>query len=502
MKTTHQNHIAALTVCATIALAYGETWLSLTTLWAKMDYSYSYGFLALALGFWHVYKNRETLFTPVSNTNVLGLLMLGCLSITWMMLDFLKIQVMTQLMMPAILFSVAFASFGFATAVRLTPAYLYLLFSVPVWDYLNPLLQSTTALVASSVLSLTNLAVYIDGNFISIPYGTFEVAGGCSGLRYFMCALVLVLFYSQQNKENSLSTCIKLFGVAILFALFANWLRVILIILIGYYSEMQSSIVEDHDVFGWYVFIGTFTPAFFILNWIEKRGAPKQVTPPPLNKKIGKSPLAWTITATLSCIVLGPLAKELHAKNAADINTSYQLNPAIPLLGWDIKRTSGDWRPVFLGARYADSLSFTNDAHTITINMLYFQNELQGRELVNNNNRIADDKVWRIESAPQGINEPSKFSIRTQVISQGRHQKKLVFSYYKIGDYIYSNMLKTKLSQLQALIDPSVFQGFLAFSIDCRAECIKESQALALFQEAYETAGSIIPSAAPDEIRP
>src|SRR5690554_8110709 len=62
---------------------------------------------------------------------------------------------------------------------------------------------------------------------------------------------------------------LMLFGLGVVFALVANWIRVFVIIYMGYKTNMQSSLIDDHDNFGWWVFAGTLVPLYFIARRLE-----------------------------------------------------------------------------------------------------------------------------------------------------------------------------------------------------------------------------------------
>jgi len=50
-------------------------------------------------------------------------------------------------------------------------------------------------------------------------------------------------------------------------ALVANWLRVAGIVWIGYLTEMQSEMIQDHYMYGWFVFAIFLIPIF----WFDQK---------------------------------------------------------------------------------------------------------------------------------------------------------------------------------------------------------------------------------------
>ncbi len=152
----------------------------------------------------------------------------------------------------------------------------------------------------------------VEGVFVYlIGVGTFEVAHGCSGLRYLLVggqALVLIYGELYLSRLRSRITLFCLGGVA--FALLANWIRVFVIIYMGgYETNMQSGLIEDHENFGWWVFAGTLVPPlYFLARQLEKRD--DQVVASQDNdekqdhaKPAGKATVAVTVVALLGGLV-------------------------------------------------------------------------------------------------------------------------------------------------------------------------------------------------------
>jgi exosortase len=136
----------------------------------------------------------------------------------------------------------------------------FLIFIFPFWGVLTPILQDISVVAVTFIMGFTGVPTYVQGQFITIPAGVFEIAGGCSGLRYLIVSLVissLFIFLYIKNAKHAL----MFFIVAILGALLTNWIRITALILIGQYTNMESSLMEDHNTFGWYLYI----PFMFLL---------------------------------------------------------------------------------------------------------------------------------------------------------------------------------------------------------------------------------------------
>lgn len=142
----------------------------------------------------------------------------------------------------------------------------YLIFLLPVWGTLSGLLQTLSVVVVSGIMGLTGIPVYVESVFVQIPAGTFEIADGCSGLRYMIVSLAIATIYIFMFVRST-SSAIKLLLLAIVGALITNWLRIAGLIVIGHMTDMQSSLMEDHNMFGWYLYI----PFMFIFYYVGNK---------------------------------------------------------------------------------------------------------------------------------------------------------------------------------------------------------------------------------------
>ncbi|WP_164084655.1 exosortase [Alteromonas flava] len=141
-------------------------------------------------------------------------------------------------------------------------------FITPIWGPLISILQKISVIAVSEIMGLTPISTYVEGNTVHIAVGAFEIAGGCSGLRYFITATALCTIYSYLNYTRIKSVAL-LFSVALIGAMITNWIRIVVIILIGHYTEMTSPIIEDHNSLGWYIFIPFILLTFYIAGKIE-----------------------------------------------------------------------------------------------------------------------------------------------------------------------------------------------------------------------------------------
>ncbi|HEY9041787.1 MAG TPA: exosortase [Rheinheimera sp.] len=169
-------------------------------------------------------------------------------------------------------------------------------FISPVWGSLTGPLQYISVVITKFIMQLTHIPVYVDGNFVQIPQGVFEIAEGCSGLRYFIVSLALSTLLCHLHLRK-LKNMILLTLCAVVGAILVNGIRIVLIILIGYYSDMQSAIVKDHNMFGWFLYIPFIIVLFYLVGKLEPH-APKEEKQY-LPQNIATLPLVLVIVTSL-----------------------------------------------------------------------------------------------------------------------------------------------------------------------------------------------------------
>lgn len=138
---------------------------------------------------------------------------------------------------------------------------IYGLIALPVWDFINPVFRLASLKATELFLSLSPITHYIEGFRIELASGVFVVDGGCSGLRYMVSALAIALLYAYLyfSKWRTRLYCV---ASLLVLALVGNWLRIILIVVIGYLTDMKSPLVNDHATFGWVIF------AILLVMWL------------------------------------------------------------------------------------------------------------------------------------------------------------------------------------------------------------------------------------------
>lgn len=385
----------------------------------------------------------------------LQLLLLATCSIIWFIFESLSISLPAYLLIIISLCLLISTSLSTA-AIRATLPFIGLIiFTIPIWGELNEPLVNLSSKVVGLAVEASQLTALIDGNSIFLPAGTIFIADGCSGLRYFIISLLMGYIISLIN-AYSLRTAILTLLIAASLGLLANWLRIYLLVLIGYHTNMQSSLMHDHETFGWIVFAVISLPSIYF-SPVFKQASPIIHIPnrpsllPFIALLIGPTLLAITPSLQLRSNPLTLEYLEPYQSSIVAQGVFATINPGIN--------------------RSATQL--------ISINQQQFQIDLftqepkeKREEIVPYLDRLVNASVWKDLGQPTD-NAPANFDVR--IIRQiGGSARILLARQYAIGEIRTDSYLQAKLAQIIAKIRGENYFGLLVIQALCESDCEKE----------------------------
>ena len=175
-----------------------------------------------------------------------------------------QIALLYRAFFPLIILMASLLVFRPSLAIAMPPVVIWFMF--PIWGVLTAPLQALSVKAVNFLMTFSSIPTYVEGNFVHIPVGVFEIAGGCSGLRYFIVSLLISILFVYLNISRVKRACLFIL-VALLGALIVNWIRIVILIYVGHFTEMQSSMMEDHNALGWYLYV----PYLFALMAFGRR---------------------------------------------------------------------------------------------------------------------------------------------------------------------------------------------------------------------------------------
>lgn len=471
--------VFAIPVVALVVL-YWDSFVSIFLLWSDwVNENYSHGFLVLGISLYMVWRRRAQLASIPIEPNFWVVAPLAVASVMWMVARLTGVQMVELPMLVVVCGLTAWSLLGNRIAWLLVFPFAYLLFALPIWEPLIPLLQTMTAHVAALAMRAIGVPTLLQGHYILIPEGTFYVEQSCSGARYFNASLALGFLYAWLNYQRPSKRAICI-AISAIVPIIANWLRVFFVILAGHLTDMTSSLVHSHIVFGWELFGVILLPlAWFGVRYSddpEASTAPPPVREAPVSGRRRENSHGIIAAALLATVALaaGPVtAMRLeHSLGAGGEGAAH-----VPLPqghgSWRgpeaLQHT--DWKPVFNGSTAQVIRKYTDGTSSVYVSVAYYHRlQQQGGELVGYGNSIAGGNGWRSVGergiATDGIKGfPVSHVRETEILDSGGH-KRLVWDWYVIAGHSTTNRYVAKALDAWGLLTDNFSSADVAVAVD------------------------------------
>lgn len=467
------------------------TWLALADRWLKFDESYSHGFLIVAVSlFLSVATWRRE--RPHAGFYGFWLVPLVGAALVYAAGSVLMVATFEQLALIPILIGGLLVIWGWRQTVPFFVPVGLMIFTLPLWDYLSWPLQMITVAFNQFMLSWFDIEFIVEGVFVYFPgIGAFEIAHGCSGLRYLLVGMTLAILYGELNFQR-LQSRVLLFLAAVLLSMFANWVRVFIIIYMGYETNMTSSLIDDHDMFGWWVFAASLVPLFLIARRLElrdikaaeagkavKRGAPSNV--------VGRNTSVAGFIAAVIPVLAIALVSWSGVQSADSSDTPDSRQHDVTLVSYEswlplFEQTFSGWKPsmespdrvlerTLMSREGLDGKG--NSDEQIFVGLYTYDFQRPGLEVVYYRNRLYDSSAQLLERTftieADGSLPLAGLTLRFRRSDELIH---LAYGYYVEGRWETTD-LQAKLAQLPGLLNARKDASLLVIGLQC-ADCNAE----------------------------
>lgn len=462
LSRVNTNYKILLVFSPLLVLAFFQEWLDYFILWST-SYIYTNGFLVLLGTIYLLFRRKEDFRQlPLSFSWTYLSIFIG-LSVLFLLAHSGNVKLIRLVLLPFLLLAWGATLWG-KPFIKLTGVpFLLVLFAAPFWDEMSPALQWLTVAVDEYMLALISIPATIEEYYITIPSGIFHVDDGCSGVRYLIVALYLGAFYGSLTHSTAKRTLL-LISIAGFLALLANWIRVAGIIAAGHYTNMESSLVEDHETFGWLVFIAvTLIPFLAFTHFLEKSPTKEQNQPLHLSPKAQRASgaKAAILSATLPLIAIPAL---LLLQSALAENNAQAWKPTLPKANTEV------WKGPIRHANFWNPQHKANDVHLsgvyvseqreqVQLDFYGYNRQHQGKELIYYQNSVFDRELWSpAQKAVRKVPELNPWNLTevNQLILKHKFQdeKAVVWFWYDI-----SGSLVTSSSEVQLIGGLKTFLG-------------------------------------------
>jgi exosortase len=385
-------------------------------------------------------------------------LLLILLSVSWAIFYFIRIKVLHEIcILPIFITALAFV-FGSKTVWQHRMLLLLPIYIIPFGEFFNDYLVNLSSLVVSALVKLANIPAYIDGNSIQIPSGRIVIAQGCSGLRYLTIALCLAHTISYLNgyKERGLMVCLMAAG---LLGLIANWLRIFILICIGYLTEMKSPLMADHDTFGWLLFGGICLTAIYFAPIVKASHEANQL------KDSGK------LRARIFFILLGLLAIAPLLTYVTAIKVVTPLKPLAVNSNYRIELGAMPVEPLLSKSTRHYLYRSTDD---IYIRLDEFVPYTTHSQLVPYIPHLFNEEKWTVKKSARVLvnNQPASWKVLYD-----KNNEKIVgqIQWFNVGGYEVETINKAKLYQIPAVLRDKIYFKVITLQSVCNIDTCEDA---------------------------
>ncbi len=429
--------------------------------WLDLNSNYGHGLLVVAMSLYILWSERQGLVRVRVRPALAGVLSVFLLSLIWGGAHLVHVEVAEQMAVAALIPALVWALFGKAVLRRTLFPLLFIWMAVPVWEYLMPMLQELSARASFFGLQWLGVPVLREGNQITIPSGRFEIAEYCAGLRYLLAALSIGVFFAWQRIDHWRRR-VSFLLLVVCVALVANWLRVIIVIMAGYLTEMQSPLVQDHATMGWLLFAAVLLPVF----WFGGERRPVQGTSCSYPTTVrgtgtaGENPPFGTRSLTFTALVVSALAvgPAIVRLSVSPVSGHDERRPLVlpdRIGDWQqVDRQGSTWRPTFHGASSQVQVWYRGAKGIVGIHLAYYARQGQGREAVFVLNRPYDRKRWHIGGGEHPVVDlPARaLDVQEYRLLSENGQQRLIWWWYDIAGRPTASRFEAKLLELEGLL--------------------------------------------------
>jgi len=390
----------------------------------------------------------------------------------------IDIDLVQHLILAVTFMLLIWAIYSYSVMVKFIYPFLLLLLALPIWGVLLPVLQKVSLTLTSFLLSTTKIPFYQEDFYLFLPNGTFEVAPSCAGLQQFLVAMILGVLYAYMRMFNY-RTLLRLVLLMALVAIILNSIRIFIIVLIGYNTEMTSSIVAEHVTLGWVVFAIGMYLFMYIYERLSKKSEVDTATP--MSKEGITSSNAFVVISIIGMVLIFLMPVGISQVIFAKINQQ-KITPAVfTVAGWQRSTNSNesvfDWLPEAVPADVWVTQEYTKNNKMVYIYVNEFQHFKDDYEPINITNRWVKKISWKqIQNKPITIqiNDNLSVSLSLRTFRSHKNQKLMMLSGYIVNGQVTHSLLMAKqhmlLGLLQMRYDVKIFSIVTRFDHDTNAK--------------------------------
>ena len=425
-----------------------SSYSGIVDLWLRSD-TYAHGFIVLPISLYLVWRIRDRWQSVAVKPQPLALpLVLGCLG-AWLLGVISGVQALEHLAAITLLPLIVWVVMGDAFTRLILFPLCFLIFAVPIGDFLIDPMMEFTADFTVAVIRWFGIPVYREGLYFSLPSGQWSVVKACSGIRYIIASLTLGALYSYLTYSRYWKRAIFILFAAIL-PILANGIRAVIIVLIGHFSDMELATGADHLIYGW-IFFGI---VIFVMFWIGSFFADVQAKPKARGGQVAAdmpviNQVAWGVA--VFALILGFRLWQADVQTISEKAKLPELVLPQNIGQWHLDTSLlENWEPKYFNPAQTIQASYRSDADRVGLYLAYFPYQNANSELTSSLNDLAGkEHQWRIiGKSTQQING---FEV-IETVLQRKEDKWLMWSWYQTSQGATANRVTAKLYETWGIL--------------------------------------------------
>lgn len=410
---------------------------SMAALWWRSD-TFAHALLVPPIALWLIWRRRAELAPLQPKTWWPGLLALAAAVLLASVGRLAEVNVLQHFGVVFTLQALVLTLLGPAICGRIAFPLLFLWFAPPFGEFLmQPMMEQTADFVVWG-LKLIGIPVFREGLQFIIPSGNWSVVEACSGVRYLFASFMVGTLFAYLNFQRWPSR-LGFMLVSLLVPVLANWLRALIIVLLGHYSSNRIATGADHLVYGW-LFFGLI---MMIMFWIGGRWADLQPlraeaplpAAPPAARPATVPGWSLPLLAALMVALPGRWAAALHEQQPLPL-PAQALADLRPAGDWQlIAVESTPWQPSFMGEPLKRQSRWqTGGSAAVVLDIAVYPRQHGDDKAVNSMNQLVrnGDPVWIAAGAetlagPDGEMRQTRWRMRQDSLLERQHLARRVY---------------------------------------------------------------------------
>jgi exosortase A len=438
MESSRHSNFQAYGALAAVAIgallvALNDTFVAMSDVW-RSSTSFRHCILIAPVSAFLIWRRRDRLVQLTYRPSLLGLAVFaGCAGL-WAIGALSQVATLQHFAVAAMIPTAIWAILGTTVAREIMFPLAYLLFMVPVGEFLVPWLMEITAEFTVRAARLSGVAVYKDGLFFTIPNGSFKIVEACSGLKMLIASLAVGVLFAHLSFRSWPRRILFMLAIVVM-SLIANTIRAYIIVMLAYFRGMEAA--ADHITLGYVVFGVVLIVTLAIGSRFADAASLRRTD------QVGRSPpmaamSLWPGLFTVMAIIATALST-LAAVDALQVRADRY--PAtremqLPVAGPDWRGPAAvrpGWAPQFSGYDHENAGTYRRGLDAVDVYIVSYSRQRQGAELINSANRLFDGRRWAQLRHGSGVFE----SIEGNVIKYHHDELKEAGGFKRVVRYWY-----------------------------------------------------------------